>query len=327
MAAFRCACFDIGAGGPFRAAMAAQSVRVHISAMPMNAAAELNAAPSDRAGLMHLAGHVVLLTVTGLLIAWTRGSLLLPVALVLHGIVLAFLFAPLHESVHRTAFRSRWLNDSVAAVAGFLLLLPPSWFRAFHFAHHRHTQIAGLDPELEVKEVETWPDYLIHLSGWRNWKASILLILRQAWGRADAAFVPPRLEPRLVREARIMLAAYLAIAALSLALRSNAALVYWVIPVLLGQPFLRAYLLAEHTGLPLVESFWENTRTTLTGYPLRFLAWNMPFHTEHHVNPGVPFYALPELHRRERENLKAVSPGYVAFHREWQQRLNAARRA
>jgi len=288
--------------------------------------AELRAAPSDRAGLTHLAGHVLLLAATGLAIALTRGSILLPAALVLHGVVLAFLFAPLHEAVHRTAFRSRGLNAAVASVAGFLLLLPPSWFRAFHFAHHRNTQIEGLDPELEVKKVDTWPDYLIHLSGWPYWKGSILLLLRHASGRADAPFVSPRLEPRLIREARIMLAVYAVIAAASLLAMSDAVLVYWVVPVILGQPFLRAYLLAEHTGLPLVESFWENTRTTLTGFPLRFLAWNMPFHTEHHVDPGVPFHALPALHRRKRDKLRAVSPGYVAFHREWQKRLSAAYR-
>ena len=113
------------------------------------------------------------------------------------------------------------------------------------------------------------------------------------------------------------------VAALSVIFRSDAALFYWVLPVILGQPFLRAYLLAEHTGLPFVEDFWENTRTTLTGLPVRFLAWNMPFHAEHHANPAVPFHALPELHRREREKLKVVTPGYVAFHREWQRRLSS----
>jgi fatty acid desaturase len=279
-------------------------------------------APSDRRGLAHLAGHGALLVVTGCLIAVTRGSWLVIWALVLHGIVLSFLFAPLHESVHRTAFRSRRLNDAVAWACGLVLLLPPDWFRAFHLAHHRHTQIEGLDPELDAKRVETWPDYLIHLSGWRYWKASVLLILRNASGRASARFIPKGLERRLVREARIMLAVYAAIAALSVIFRTDAALVYWVVPALLGQPFLRAYLLAEHTGLPLVENFWENTRTTLTGLPLRFLAWNMPFHAEHHVNPAVPFHALPELHERERGKLKAVSPGYVAFHRDWQKHLN-----
>lgn len=294
--------------------------------MSESPATALHVRPSDRAGLTHLAGHLLLLAATAGLIAWTRGSLLLPLALLLHGIVVTFLFAPLHEAVHRTAFRSRWLNDGVAAAAGFFLLLPPNWFRAFHFAHHRHTQVPGLDPELEVKQVDTWRDYLIHLSGWRFWTSAVQLLVRHARGQADAPFVPPRLEPRLVREARVMLAGYVGVAMLSLLLMSDAALLYWVVPAILGQPFLRAYLLAEHTGLPMVESFWENTRTTLTGWPLRFLAWNMPFHTEHHAYPGAPFHALPNMHRRERDRLKVVTPGYVAFHRDWQARLNRVSR-
>jgi fatty acid desaturase len=277
--------------------------------------------PSNAAGLLHLAGHVGLLGLTGALIAWSRGTPFLPFALVAHGIVLTFLFSPLHEAVHRTAFRSRRLNDAVAWLAGLALLLPPNWFRAFHFAHHRYTQIVGRDPELESKRVETWPDYLVHLSGWRYWRGQATLLIRNATGHAAAPFVPSHLEPRLIREARIMLTIYAAVAVLSVIFRSDAALIYWVLPAILGQPFLRAYLLAEHTGLPFVEDFWENTRTTLTGFPLRFLAWNMPFHAEHHANPAVPFHSLPALHRRERAKLKAVSPGYVAFHREWQQRL------
>ena len=89
-----------------------------------------DAQPSDRAGLLHLAGHLALLAATGLLIFIARGIWLLPLALLLHGIVLIFLFAPLHESVHRTAFRSRRLNDGVAFLCGLVLLLPPDWFRA-----------------------------------------------------------------------------------------------------------------------------------------------------------------------------------------------------
>jgi fatty acid desaturase len=194
------------------------------------------------------------------MIALSRGSILLVPALLVHGIVLVFLFAPLHESLHRTAFRSHRLNNSVASIAGLFLLLPPNWFRAFHFAHHRFTQIEGRDPELEAKRVETWPDYLIHLSGWRYWRSAVALLFRNALGRASASFVPKSLEPRLVREARIMLGVYALIAAISVVFRSDAALSYWILPALLGQPFLRAYLLAEHTGLPLAEDFWENTR-------------------------------------------------------------------
>ncbi|RMD65083.1 MAG: hypothetical protein D6826_00935, partial [Alphaproteobacteria bacterium] len=95
---------------------------------------------SNRHGLVQLAGHVATLSATGALIFFSIGSAWLVPALFAHGIVLVFLFAPLHETIHRTAFRSRWLNEVVAALCGFLLLLPPGWFRAFHFAHHRFTQ-------------------------------------------------------------------------------------------------------------------------------------------------------------------------------------------
>ncbi len=59
-----------------------------------------------------------------------------------HGVALIFLFPPLHETIHRTAFHSRALNDVVAFVIGVLIVLPRECFRAFHFAHHRFTQEA-----------------------------------------------------------------------------------------------------------------------------------------------------------------------------------------
>ena len=54
---------------------------------------------------------------------------------------------------------------------------------------------------------------------------------------------------------------------------------------------------------------------------VRFLAWNMPYHTEHHAFPSVPFHALPSLHGDLRSDLNVVAAGYVAINREIFQRL------
>ncbi|MEM6666569.1 MAG: fatty acid desaturase [Pseudomonadota bacterium] len=275
-----------------------------------------SAKPSNTRGLVHLTGHLLLLVTTGTLIALSSGSFWVLPAMVVHGAVLVFLFAPLHECVHRTAFRSVWLNNGVAWFCGLAVGLPPNAFRAFHFAHHRHTQIPGKDPELDEKAVETWPDYLIYLSGWRYWTSEAALLFAHARGQVTSPYYPDRLKPRLVREARIMLAVYAGVIALSLALWSTAALAFWLLPVLLGQPFLRAYLMAEHTGLPFVENMWENTRTTLTFSPVRFLAWNMPFHAEHHAQPAVPFHGLPALHQAEGRARAHITEGYSTFHQE-----------
>ena len=96
-------------------------------------------------------------------------------------------------------------------------------------------------------------------------------------------------------------------------LRTLGGAMRWLLPLVLGQPFLRLYLLAEHGRCPMVANMFENTRTTFTNRIVRFLAWNMPYHAEHHAMPMVPFHALPALHAEVQTHLKSVSHGYVEF--------------
>ena len=113
-----------------------------------------------------------------------------------------------------------------------------------------------------------------------------------------------------------------AMAALSL-LWSPLLIWIWVVPVLLGQPFLRLYLLAEHGDCPFVADMLQNTRTTFTNRIVRFLAWNMPYHVEHHVYPAVPFHRLPDLHHLMQAELKVTADGYAAFTRGYLARRRA----
>ena len=87
------------------------------------------------------------------------------------------------------------------------------------------------------------------------------------------------------------------------------------------QPFLRLYLLAEHGNCPLVENMLANSRTTLTNRVVRWIAWNMPYHAEHHAWPIVPFHQLPHLHDHLREHLGQVERGYTTFNRSYFERL------
>ena len=43
---------------------------------------------------------------------------------------------------------------------------------------------------------------------------------------------------------------------------------------------------------------------------MRFLAWNMPFHAEHHAWPSIPFHALPRTNALIRDRLRTTAPGY-----------------
>jgi len=268
---------------------------------------------SDARGLVHLSGHFMLLVATGAAVWWGRGSWWLLPALPLHAVVLDFLFAPLHETIHRTAFRSRWLNVAVSWMAGLLLLLPPNWFRAFHFAHHRWTQDPARDPELDPPRSATLRQWLWHISGIPYWIAALRGLGRRAAGLADDPFLPPKDRPVVIREARIALAVYAVVLLAATALGGLGPLVWlWLLPALIGQPALRLYLLAEHWGCDSGPDMLRNTRTTRTVAAVRFLAWNMPYHAEHHAFPGVPFHALPRVHDRIGGHLRFVADGYLA---------------
>ena len=56
----------------------------------------------------------------------------------------------------------------------------------------------------------------------------------------------------------------------------------------------------------------QNTRTTFTNAAVRFIAWNMPYHVEHHVYPAVPFHKLTMFHAMVRGDLTVTANGYRA---------------
>jgi fatty acid desaturase len=276
---------------------------------------------SDAKGLAQLAGHAALLTITALAISASRDSAWLVPAMLVHGIALVFLFAALHESIHRTAFANRRLNDVVAWICGALLVLPPAYFRSYHMAHHRHTQQPGLDPELAAPKPASLGAYLWYLSGLPYWAERFSTTLRLARGRVTEPFIPDHLRPAIVGEARSLLGLYALIALASVALQSSTAIWYWIVPALLGQPVLRLFLLAEHAGCPRVPEMLQNSRTTLSLWPLRRLAWNMPYHAEHHAYPALPFHALPKAHALLADAIVCQATGYLPVHREILNRL------
>ncbi|SFN43223.1 Fatty acid desaturase [Roseovarius lutimaris] len=291
--------------------------KAFVSALPRDTLAALNDT-EDAAGLWHLAGHMAVIFGFGLWIA--QGWMLWQLALVGQGIAICFLFTLEHEATHKTPFRSAWLNEWVGRIAGFLIVQPFEWFRYFHLAHHRYTNMPGKDPELvSGAKPETRLAYVVHVSGLPFWAGMIRQVIGNAMGRNPGAYVPHRARVRVRREARVMLMLY-GLAGLSL-LMTPVLVWIWLLPCLLGQPFLRLYLLAAHGRCAFVANMFENTRSTYTNRIVRFLAWNMPYHVEHHTLPQVPFHKLPMLHTHMRDHLEITARGYGEFSADYASHL------
>jgi fatty acid desaturase len=267
---------------------------------------------ADGPALRRAALHLGVLAVTGMLLWRLRATVWALPLLVAHGYVLAFVFCAFHETAHRTAFRTRWLNAALGTLAGLLIFWPYRNYRVYHWEHHRFTQDEARDPELYFPKPASLGAYLLVLTGVPNLARRLLDMLRLASGRADRPWMAPPERGPLIVEARVYLAVYVAIVLISLRAASPLALVVWVAPFLIGQAFLRPYLLAEHTACAFTRDCLENTRTTRTLAVVRLFAWNMPYHAEHHAFPAVPFHALPRLHAHVRARLANLEPGYVA---------------
>ncbi len=266
---------------------------------------------SDSIGLKHLALHLGAITTGATLIALQVPFQ--PLILLLQGILIVFLFTLLHETVHRTPFASDKLNLWSGRICGFLVFLGPEWFRYFHFAHHRFTHDPDKDPELASPKPSTPLQYLTYLSGIPETIQRFRTLFHNAFFANFDAFVPAKGKAKVMREARTQLGLYLTLLIISIGFGTTLLIWVWLVPVLLGGPFLRGYLLAEHARCPHVASMLENTRTTFTNPLMRLLAWNMPYHIEHHAYPAVPFHKLQEFHQFTKSHSQDLQNGYLRF--------------
>jgi fatty acid desaturase len=270
---------------------------------------------SDLRGAIRAGAHLGCVALTGTLVwlALSHWYLLIP-AMMLHGLTLVTMFAPMHECTHRTAFRSAAANEAVGWVAGLLSFYNSTYYRYYHSWHHRYTQDPARDPELMFPRANSRAAYLREISTIGFWYRRTVDYVRLALGLARLPFLPERARREVAVSVSCQLLVYAAALA-AVAAGWTAPLYFFFLPSLLAMPFMRAYLIAEHTLCSRDPNFLTNTRTTLTNFPIRLLMWNMPFHAEHHLFPAVPFHRLPALHAQIGDRFAHVGQGYVATNR------------
>ena len=103
---------------------------------------------------------------------------------------------------------------------------------------------------------------------------------------------------KVILESRLHVLGYLIILILSLYFNSWAALTFWILPMLITKPIHQMQNTIEHLGLTHKKDILQNTRSTRTNFLMKWLCWQMPYHTAHHTFPSVPFWKLNELNSK-----------------------------
>ncbi len=280
-------------------------------------------ARSDAKGWQQMGSHLGAIAVVAMLHAVALGTWWVVLTGLALGVLLNFTYAAQHELSHATVFQTRRLNEWWGRVIGFVQMFPRDYDQIMHFAHHQYTQDWERDGEL-VREPYTLTTYLLWLSGVTYWRNRVLGIIRRARGIIVEPYIRAEEEAKVIRESRLHLLGYALIALVSVLLGSWAALTFWIVPMVLTKPIHQLQNTIEHLGLSHESDILENTRSTRAGPFIKWLCWQMPYHTAHHTFPAVPFWKLRELNAKIEAQAGAVHRmGWIEFQIEVIKKLRA----
>jgi beta-carotene hydroxylase len=108
------------------------------------------------------------------------GQLPAAATIAINATAIYLLFTVMHDSMHRTAHESRFINDLLGRLSALSLTATMPIFRAVHYEHHSHTNDPERDPDLIVNRRPRWAlpfwcvaivvEYRRHYFGRRMWR-------------------------------------------------------------------------------------------------------------------------------------------------------------
>ena len=285
---------------------------------------------SDLPGLAAALGQLGLYVITGTAAYMSYRYLhwsVFVAALYIHCMLVNFFYSPIHEMVHTTPFKTKWINEIFLKIFAFLICANPFFIRTSHMHHHRVTEYKGLDFEVPPPRIyQTWhwffywtfmPFNLCLVPGFfPTVKATFRLALGRLEGDLEKTIFTdsnPADLRRTVNWARFTIAAHIVLIALFLYFGLWPLILIINFPVFFGAALGQLLGMTQHTALiHSVPDFRLSCRTMHVNPFLRFLYWNMNYHIEHHMYAAVPFYRLPDLHETIKPELPPTPRGLWA---------------
>ena len=305
---------------------------------------------SDLRGLWELGfawGSIVV--IGAVTVIWPNPLTILAACVLFGGRQMA-LAALMHESAHRSLFKSRWMNDVLGKwLTGAPIIEDIDEYRPYHFQHHKYTGQPHKgktgDPDLVLiraypvgaKSLRRWlRNDLLGVTGLRLYKTRIgmkLGLIGRERGRIVRTWPEGgmrELGSRIVKNYSAPIVVHAAVIT-GLALLGVAWLYLpWLVAQLTVFHFvMRVRVIAEHGMTERGGNMLRNTRTTRARWfnKLFFAPHNLNYHLEHHLYPGVPCYRLAKLHRRLKEvgalDEACLADGYIDVIREAGSRQSA----
>jgi len=220
-----------------------------------------------------------------------------------------------HEAAHRLLFSNKRLNDFVGRwVLGYPAFISTDLYRRGHMAHHKD-EFGPNEPDMNL------------YNGYPITSASMSRKLRRdlfgnsGWKNLKSLFRGLRYEPTRVHALRILACQVVLFAVFSVAGWPQLYFLLWFLPWMTEWRVInRLRAIAEHGGMQRSEDRRLTTHSVLQSPLARFfmVPYNIGYHLAHHVDMGVPWRRLPEMHAELVES-GWITPGleYPTYRALW----------
>ena len=281
---------------------------------------------SDWPGLIHFTIYYFSLFVFGYLSYLFWGSVLFFLFFFIYSAIYAFVVANWHETVHRTAFKTRWINEIFYYISCFQSHSEPTSLRWSHSFHHSNTLKTQdqYDHEIEVsrptdllkfflKFIPLSDFFYIHQSPFVN-------IIKLSLGVISPTMkvASPKGEwQKIIRNARIYFFLWTIIIIFSYLINSWWPIIFYFLPTFIGRPVHFAVNVTQHLAAKFDSKDHRlSTHTIILNPVLSFYYWHMEYHIEHHMFPMVPSYNLKKLRKEIEDDLPAPFYGLFDFYKK-----------
>ena len=278
---------------------------------------------SDLAGWRHILTYFISLIILGLLSSYFWGSWWFVLFYLAYCTLWGGADAIWHECGHRTAFKSRKLNDFFYFISSYMNNFEPIRWRWSHSLHHSYT--ASIDPhDFEVEASIFWKPNLLNFLiifipgiGFLNLHKSLHKeIIQHACGlqtRVMKECIPLNYKSKCIMISRLFVLIWIFFICLSFYLNSLLIVFLFLIPKFFAT-LNAVWGLTQHMGLKEnTKDHRYSTRSVRLNPIFSFIYWKMEYHIEHHMFPMVPSYNLPKLHSIIKNQLPKPLNLYEAY--------------
>ena len=279
---------------------------------------------SDLPGLIHFLVYFATLILFGYLSYIYWGTWFFLIFFFIYSTIYTFAVANTHETVHRTAFKTRWINEVFCYISFFQVHGEPLSFRWSHTFHHSNTLQTEeeYDHEIEVsrptdlirfflKFIPLTDLFYIHQSSFVN-------ITKLAFGimsESNKITAPIDQQKKITRNARFLLLIWFLIIFVSFYFSTLWPIVFYFLPPFVGRPIHFAVNVTQHLAAKVdTKDHRLSTHTVILNPILSFYYWHMEYHIEHHMFPMVPSYNLKKLRKEIEKELPTPFNGLYDFY-------------